>query len=286
MILVTINAAENKKLTEKIGKEIKSFFTTTDSFINICIQYKDEIKKYDIDYANFYLLEPKAIIKTEEKILADFSCYCVENNKLIGIKLSDDEREDESIKNKISLLEMIGANYCIIPFRIKNIIDIKNLDKMDEIFIHTLFQEKDQIKNIKMYNSRSMIKKFIIEQNGDVYEKIKKDEKKYIGNALNDNIVKLILTNINIDAETVKEEIKLCDRYDDYLNDNFPIPFVFIDNNKSQQEIIDYKIKLFEAVKNLSPTDYIYLPPAIIDILIKNAYLPLEEIKKAFRVVE
>lgn len=225
---------------------------------------------YDICYLN-YVTTSQIVSDVEVDFLTIKAKEFISNNKFSKEQLEKLLNKvnviidiDNCSNEEISYLNLMFGkiNFKLLKERKK--FDIYNLTFNDICIIKDLLQVKN---NKKTFSKRDFQMIVDIDNIGDVVI-----NKKFIGNIFDTPFITLI-TSVSVEdrKEEYEDSIFGCYIYE---------PWSFLDETYNNEEIIKYKIEVFDKIKNLSDEEYFRLPLELKELLAKNYYIRWDDFIK------
>ena len=259
------------KLHDITDKDIlKNIYTNIDCFnlysmVNIIfmLEFKEGI--YDLDkgvFAHLFYLENIERFSNEElgRIVKNLS-----NNVLVY----------KGEENKY--LEEMSNEYNVLLINEKEL----DLDKVcpeciNSDIIEVVKEILEYDSNVK-YKPSDFLIAFDIYNNGDVY----------YNNQIVGNLKTELLTSIIFKAD-VNNIIK--DYYTDYMkysdfvfSEKLPTRYSLMVRDYNIKDVLDFKVKVFNMLKDIKPQDYSKLPEEFTDLLSNSGYIRMEDILEIIR---
>lgn len=235
---------------------------------NNYLNYSYEIKKHTYDKKWLKLVDA-VFIKTSELLKFDeFSkedmFYDIIESKKVLI-LDDDYSDSEYLSKLQEELKEFDVMYLINQSFKGIVIDLKNPFPSVVETIKEIFMVQDNQVN-KYYTKDYCIRLSVDENNICQQTGIEFNIDSLF--RLTDDTMKILNELVNID--TSKIDFDIC------LYDNIFFYMEYI----SPEDILDFKYKVFDAIKNLKPEDYPNVSEDIINIINNSFYIPLDDLKE------
>ena len=271
MYLLNIKNVTDKKILSNIYNNINQFGLGDKFFIVYEPDFSQSVKIDKNILAHVMLINPSQLKAYSEDVIEDLILDLIEMGGFVLFRCSDCEDTDlvASICNSFKLNHLfVKDSYYENNIDLVNS-SINDVKMIDEIINSHIDKNK--------YSNKDFIFRYTVEPSGNIIDG-------YSGETIM-NLYESDFIDILFHKPEGFEELKK-DAFHEYdtqtgLSCYFYEPWIFLMyRNDLNSKIIDYKIKVFDAIKNIDPEDYPLLRPEIVEIFNNAGYIKLNDIKK------
>ncbi len=271
MYLLNIKNVTDKKILSNIYNNINQFGLGDKFFIVYEPDFSQSVKIDKNILAHVILINPSQLKAYSEEVIEDLILDLIEMGGFVLFRCSDCEDTDlvASICNsfKLNHLFVRDSHY-------ENNIDLVNSSINDVKII-------DEIINSHVdenrYSTKDFIFRYTVEPSGNIIDGYSGET---IMNLDDSDFIDILFHKPEGFDELKKDAFREYDAQTG-LSCYFYEPWIFLMyKNDLHSKIIDYKMKVFDAIKNIDPEDYPLLRPEIAEIFNNAGYIKLNDIKK------
>lgn len=267
MYLINIEGLRDEEILNNIGQSIEHF-RQQDRVFSI----------YEIDGLNIGFKPSKIPV----------SAFKVNLNRIENYSVSD-------IEEFVIYLKELNSNIFLMPNN-KNIVKTFKDMSADNGLAYMLYEPFDFDRELKVenftYNEYQIIKEIFEEPldaggftSVDFMFKLKINEGGIVYNSNGKQLLDLKKDEfadiflMKPEDSMWEKELEICRKNKSFTVKFYnPLAFLFgFETVNINKKIIDYKYRVFDSIKNISPQDYPKVPNPIIDILNRNEYIKLED---------
>lgn len=274
MYSIELNKVTNLEILKKIYVTISNYNLTNQIFLTYIPNIEERSYKisnlmYHTLLVNIKDLEDLSREEIEE-ILYDF----IELNSKYIFNKSD--CNNEIVTYVEDVCKEIGIKYIDLDYSDRGKeVNIEDLTTNELNIVYEILEYKN--KFIRKYTPFDFVIKMSIDDRGDVYT----NKGDFVGNLFNTSFVDLLFRS----QTYFSQEIEVLENMDNnYLFEtSIYEPWIFLSSQNSLEiakYIEEYKIKVFEAIKNIKPYQYKQINRCLVDILNELEYIQYDDIYK------
>lgn len=274
MFLIKLDKITNLEIFQKIYVTISNYGLLNQMFLIYNPNIKE--KSYKIPNLVYHALEIKLMdfknLKEEE--IEEILYELIElNSKYIFDKT---DCENELVKHIEKICEELGFEYIYLDCKEENKeVDIEKLTYNELNIVYEILELKNKL--VKKYTPFDFSIRISIDNAGNVIT-TKGD---YVGNIFNTSFIELLFKS----QSYFVVEMKRLESMNEGLlfETSMYEPWFFLKENPDIINYIEqYKINVFQAIKNIKPYQYKYLDKGLVDVLNSLEYIQYDDI---YRIV-
>lgn len=270
MYLIKLNKITNIDILKKIYVAIDEY--NLKSYIYVMYNPNLKNKSYNINklMAHFITINVKDFTEINEDDIDDIILDLVELSKNNNIIFETKDADSDLINKIEDICISYGLDFKTLQSNnIEEPVNIKKLNYNDICTIYDFFKVKH---NAFAFTSNTFLIQFTIDNKGIVYD----EDNKEVLDLNKHSLVDILF----IKPKNLDDKIKaLSSNKIDIINYNLYEPWALLNYDSNiNNKITNYKLNVFDAIKNITPEEYIFLPDKIIQLLNINGYIQMKDI--------
>lgn len=271
MYLLNIKNVTDKKVLSNIYNNINQFGLGDKFFI---VYEKDYVESPEIDkniLAHVFVVDTEQLKHYSEDTIENIVLDLIEMGGFVIIR----HREGDDVELVSSICSSFKLNHLFIKDHYyENDIDLVNVSVNDIKIVNEIINGHiDENK----YSFKDFMFRYTVDSEGNVIDEYSHET---ILNLYESDFVE-ILFHKPAQFELLKKEVNSEVDKETGLSHYFYEPWLFLlHKTDMNSKIINYKMKVFNAIKNIDPEDYPVLRPEMVEIFNNAGYIKFNDIKK------
>ncbi|WP_459195601.1 hypothetical protein [Wukongibacter baidiensis] len=276
MYLINIKKLKDEEILNNIYQSIEHFRLQDRVFIT----YEIDIENRDIELFNVqthaFILDLNELSKISESDMEELVYDLIETRSNVLVR-HDTGKDNDILKRFEGICLKNGLAYMELKkFDFNKDIKLEDLQYNEYQIVKEIFEETVEVRS---FRSTDFMIKLEIDSKGKIYDR----KGKFVLDLASSEFISIL--NMAKEENVLNKEMNFFREAKGLFTLDFYDPFVFMfDVEEINQKIIDYKYKVFDLIKDLSPEDYPRVPRPIIDILNKNEFIRLTDILNIIKV--
>ncbi len=271
MFLITLNKVKNLEVLKSVYVGLHEYKLGTQTFL----VYVPDIEARSYNIKNLICSAIKFNVRDfqgmDEFEITDIMYDMVERDMPVVFDYSKCTKKLTSLIK--SCLDEVGLEVKTYGKTNLSVPDLGCLTRNDLSIVAEFF--KVDMKT-PYYTAKDFLLRYVVNDKGDVINELTNEK---LGNVLKTHIVEILFTLPPNFAQLNERSSRVFDG--SAISGKWFEPWLFLHYDEGIcEKIYDYKMAMFEKIKNIEPEQYESLPPELVDILNRNEYIQFKDIIK------